>query len=490
MAGAGGVLVTCGGDGVVNALRLGDAAAAAAAAQPLALAAVCARRPPPPAGAAAAAVPTARLHAAVYGDEAPLPIRACALDEGSGAETAFVATIGGMLYALPLAAGGDGEPYPAASPCTPLPAPAPSALQCLAVLTLPLGRASAVTLLLGGASDGSVYVWQWCRDSASFSQGPVAVLGAPLGAPASAAPPGAPPPPPAPITACAPTLLPAGSSSQASALVALGDAAGVVGLRVLLVRRGSSSSSTAAVACTLDAARSGGGGGAPPGAAAPASATVEFQREGAAASAAVACEALAQGDIFTGGASGVTGAVWAPGFGSGSGGGSALPQCRLVTSGSDGRVTLWSADGAGGAAGLQPLAVLATGAVVRCLRLSPLGGGGGGGGGAPAQLLTCGNTGGEVRVWSLGKLWERARGGGARAALGVGARSAQQAPALLTASDALVCALPLAALHPAAQAQQPLTALAVRLQRGGGVCVAAGSRAGGLAVWYGSPPAV
>ena len=270
-------------------------------------------------------------------------------------------------------------------------------------------------------------------------------------------------------------------------------------------------------------------------------------------SGAVLCDPLSRGDLFLGSCSGVTGALWAP-MASGSAAG--VQQHRLVTSGSDGRVTLWSASTAGssssssggasvgvGAAGaaapspstlppLLPLAIIATGAVVRCLALFPTStsSGSGSGGGCGAFVLTCGGTSGEVRFWSLAQALEAAAatgnpalcardalaatlptaaatqalllgsaaGGGGGGAAAAGAASGPGAVEEGAAGGAEASSWPSPSSGAAAAGaagggggaplqQQPLYTHLHVSTSGSEVRVLAGSRAGGLCVWLGTP---
>ena len=461
----GGIFITCGGDGMLNVLHHGDLSQALSAPPaPLPIASRFSCRPA--AAAAPAATVTANVFSALFGDETPLPLRACVLDHALSPPSApapgvaFACSIGGQVFALRRGSSEDAHspPFSPPAPLVHLPTPAPSALQCLAVHTLPLAGpgSTSITLLCAGAGDGNVYVWQWRRDTGAFSPAPVLVLAAPCSEAAGAGSSAQPPAITALALAAAQPLPSPSSPSQHTVLLAVGDAAGTVAVCAMHIRLAPSG------ACPCDVA-----GEATP---TPCSAAVEAAAPRR-VSAAAACDPLARGDLFTGSSSGVTAALWVGGF-SMPAGGAARAVCKLITSGSDGRITLWSADTGSAPGGgspppppLAPLAIWATGAVVRCLACAL-----GGSGAAPAQLVSCGNTAGEVSVWGLEGVWARARGARAR-----------DLPLLLTSSDALLCRLPVAASGSA-----PLTALALTRTGPRSLCVIAGARNGGVHLWQGT----
>jgi hypothetical protein len=429
-----GLAHTAGGDGVLLCLGLGVGNPEGGRLR----VSVMSRGAPASAPATGASPPAAQLHAALYGDDAALPLRACGADTGGEVpETVWVGGTGGEVHALPV--GGALGPGGA----RPLRLPGGASVGAIAGVTACLGFCAggvvedSVTVTFVGASDGTLGAWQWSRDGGGWG------AGEPLLSPAPAFERGAvaAPAPPPPVTALAASA-PVARAGAVATLLAVGDATGRVRVLCVTVRRAPPGSAVGPIAD---------GGGS--------RACVEVRPVGGGGSEACVVDPLARGDLFLGGASGVVGGAWC---------GEGEAQW-LATAGSDGRLAAWRAGGAawwrggeagGGAPGgtpLAPAAIVATGEALRAVARAP----------GEGVVATAGAR-GTVRTWRLGALAARAPG--------------TAPPLRVPAEEALLDTLP-----PAAEGGgTPYTAIAVTSLPGqppGGACVLCGRRDGRLSAW-------
>jgi len=143
--------------------------------------------------------PTSILFAALHGDEAGSPIRACTSvgvaatsrnsrnnsgsssnnnNSGGGGGALIFATLGGSLYSLPLGNDregsiGTGQEVSSALINPIFPAASASAILSLDTSTVEFRGLGSCTLVFAGCSDGSIVVWGWSSSTGSFSPKPL-----------------------------------------------------------------------------------------------------------------------------------------------------------------------------------------------------------------------------------------------------------------------------------------------------------------------------